>query len=111
MPADPLPPEEPAGLDGARPARSPRRRWLSSLRLRYTVTATVFAAAAFATGGAVALTFYHDGLAANIDHDVHTTANGVASAAQRSPLPDPIPMPVAAGVRVERQADRDRLER
>ena len=98
MPADPLPPEEPAGLDGARPARSPRRRWLSSLRLRYTVTATVFAAAAFATGGAVALTFYHDGLAASIDHDVHTTANGVASAAQRSPLPDPIPMPVAAGV-------------
>ena len=98
MLTDSSPPDEPAGRDWPWPARAPRRRWLSSLRLRYTITATVFAAVAFATGGAVALTLYHDSLVANIHHDVLRTVNGVVSAAQRSPLPNPIPMPVAAGV-------------
>ena len=98
MLTDSPPPDEPAGRGGPWPDRAPRRRWLSSLRLRYTITATVFAAVAFATGGAVALTLYHDSLVANISNHVLETATGVVSAAQRSPLPDPIPMPVAAGV-------------
>ena len=98
MLTDSSPPDEPAARGGPWPDRAPRRRWLSSLRLRYTITATVFAAVAFATGGAVALTLYHDSLVANISNHVLETATGVVSAAQRSPLPDPIPMPVAAGV-------------
>ena len=98
MLTDSPPPDERADRDGPWPARAPRRRWLSSLRLRYTITATVFAAVAFATGGAVALTLYHGSLVANISNHVLETATGVVSAAQRSPLPDPIPMPVAAGV-------------
>ena len=98
MLTDSSPPDEPVARDWPWPARASRRRWLSSLRLRYTITATVFAAVAFATGGAVALTLYHDSLVANISNHVLETATGVVSAAQRSPLPDPIPMPVAAGV-------------
>jgi signal transduction histidine kinase len=98
MPADPRRRPEIAGRDLPRRAGAPERRWRSSLRLRYAVTATLLAAVTFAVGGAVALTLYHDNLVSNVDDGVRGTARAIAAAAERAPLPDPIPMPVALGV-------------
>ena len=81
--------------------RSPwGRAWLrrGSLRVRYTLTVIVLAATAFIIGGAVALNLYHDSLVSSVDHDVLAAAESVAAGAQRATLPNPIPMPVAAGV-------------
>jgi signal transduction histidine kinase len=66
--------------------------------VRYTLTATVLAGAAFAIGGSVALTYYHDSLVANANHDALGVARSLAATDERAPLPNPIPMPVAAGV-------------
>jgi signal transduction histidine kinase len=99
MPANPRRPHQIRWRDRLpRRAGAPARRWRSSLRLRYAITATLFAGATFAVGGAVALTLYHDSLVSNIDDGVRGTANAIAKAAKGSPLPDPIPMPVASGV-------------
>jgi signal transduction histidine kinase len=75
-----------------------RRPWLSSLRLRYALMATAFAAVTFTIGGAIALTLYHDSLVSTTASSVRATADAIAADARRAVLPDPIPMPVAAGV-------------
>jgi hypothetical protein len=91
MPANPRRPHQIRWRDRLpRRAGAPARRWRSSLRLRYAITATLFAGATFAVGGAVALTLYHDSLVSNIDDGVRGTANAIAKAAKGSPLPDPI---------------------
>ncbi len=99
MPAEAgLPAGRAPGRGRVRPAGLPGRRWRSSLRLRYAITATLFAGVTFAVGGSAALTLYHDSLAGNVDHSVLGAAEAVAAAAGRGRLPDPIPMPVGAGV-------------
>jgi signal transduction histidine kinase len=98
MPTDPRFPHEIAERDLPRRTGAPEPRWRSSLRLRYAITATLFAGVTFAVGGALALTLYHDNLVSNIDNGVRGTAKAIAAAAKRAPLPDPIPMPVASGV-------------
>lgn len=74
------------------------RGFRPSLRLRFALTAAALAAAAFSIGGAIALTFYHDSLVANVEDSGLTTAQTIAAGARDGPLPDPIPMPVGAGV-------------
>jgi signal transduction histidine kinase len=98
MSADPRRRPGIARRDLLRRTAAPDRRWRSSLRLRYTITATLFAGVTFAAGGAVALTLYHDNLVSTVDDAVRGTAQAIAAAAERAPLPDPIPMPVALGV-------------
>ena len=98
MPADSRRPDEIAGRDLPRRTGAPERRWRSSLRLRYAITATLFAGVTFAAGGAVALTLYHGSLVSNIGNGVRGTANAIAKSAARAALPDPIPMPVGSGV-------------
>ncbi len=78
--------------------RAPRRRWRSSIRLRYATVATLLAGMTFAGGGAIALALYRHNLISGVQQAVRSSAQAVAAAAQRGPLPVPIPMPVAAGV-------------
>ncbi len=81
------------------PRWRPTLPWRPGLRLRYAITATLLAAATFAVGGTVALTLYRDSLIESVDRSVLGAAMEVAAGAQREPpLPDPIPMPVAASV-------------
>jgi signal transduction histidine kinase len=98
MPAEPRWPPARAASRLARGVTASARRWRSSLRLRYAITATVLAGAAFAAGGAAFITLYRDSLVANVDHAVLGTVRAVAANARHARLPDPIPMPVAAGV-------------
>jgi signal transduction histidine kinase len=75
------------------------RIWRSSLRLRLTVTGTLLAAVIFGIAGPVAISLYHESLTNSAWNSVTGTASQVAdrltSAGQ---VPNPIPMPVAAGV-------------
>lgn len=84
------------------PESASRGRWttqaLASLRLRYTLCATLLAAVTFVGGGAIALTFYHDSLVDEVNHGSHDTASGVAAGVTYGEMVVPIPMPVAAGV-------------
>jgi signal transduction histidine kinase len=73
-------------------------RLLLSLRLRFAVFATLLAAVAFTVGGTVALVLYRDSLVSAVNNGVLQTAQEVAATASSGPLPDPIPMPVAAAV-------------
>ena len=72
--------------------------WRSSLRARYALVATLLAAMAFTAGGAIALRLYHESLVASVDNSALDTAGAIAAGARGGPLPNPIPMPVAAGV-------------
>jgi signal transduction histidine kinase len=85
------------GADGPRPG-GPSRGRRSSLRLRYAMMASLFAAVTFVASGAFAITRYHDSLVSAVDNSVRATANALADQARKAPLPDPIPMPVASGV-------------
>jgi signal transduction histidine kinase len=77
---------------------TPARGWRSSLRLRYAIMASLFAAVTFAAGGAFAITRYHDSLVSSVYSSVRGLANTIASEGRKASLPDPIPMPVASGV-------------
>ena len=75
------------------------RIWRSSLRLRLTVTGTLLAAVIFAIAGPVAISLYHGSLTDSVWGSVTGAANQVAAKLESSQqVPDPIPMPVAAGV-------------
>ncbi len=75
------------------------RIWRSSLRLRLTVTGTLLAAVIFAIAGPVAISLYHGSLTDSVWGSVTGGACQVAAKLESSqPVPDPIPMPVAAGV-------------
>ncbi len=77
----------------------PARIWRSSLRLRLTVTGTLLAAVIFAIAGPVAISLYHGSLTDSVWGSVTGAANQVAAKLESSQqVPDPIPMPVAAGV-------------
>ena len=89
------PPDEPSGTQHA-PYAAPHV--LPGLRLRYTLAAALLSAAAFAGGGAIALPLYHDSLVAGVDRAGSDTAHAVAAGVRGGKVPDPIPMPVAAGV-------------
>ena len=75
------------------------RIWRSSLRLRLTVTGTLLAAVIFAIAGPVAISLYRGSLTDSVWGSVTGAANQVAAKLESSQqVPDPIPMPVAAGV-------------
>ena len=75
------------------------RIWRSSLRLRLTVTGTLLAAVIFAIAGPVAISLYHGSLTDSVWGSVTGAASQVAAKLESSQqVPDPIPMPVAAGV-------------
>jgi len=77
----------------------PARIWRSSLRLRLTVTGTLLAAVIFAIAGPVAISLYHGSLTDSIWGSVTGAASQVAAKLESSQqVPDPIPMPVSAGV-------------
>ena len=73
--------------------------WRSSLRLRLTVTGTLLAAVIFAIAGPIAIALYHGSLTDSIWGSVTGAASQVAAKLESSQqVPDPIPMPVSAGV-------------
>ena len=75
------------------------RIWRSSLRLRLTVTGTLLAAVIFAIAGPVAISLYRGSLTDSVWGSVTGAASQVAAKLESSQqVPDPIPMPVAAGV-------------
>ena len=75
------------------------RIWRSSLRLRLTVTGTLLAAVIFAIAGPVAISLYRGSLTDSVWGSVTGAASQVAAKLDSSQqVPDPIPMPVAAGV-------------
>jgi len=75
------------------------RIWPSSLRLRLTVTGTLLAAVIFAIAGPVAISLYRGSLTDSVWGSVTGAASQVAAKLDSSQqVPDPIPMPVAAGV-------------
>ncbi len=75
------------------------RIWRSSLRLRLTVTGTLLAAVIFAIAGPVAISLYHGSLTDSVWASVTGAASQVAAKLESSEqVPDPIPMPVSAGV-------------
>jgi signal transduction histidine kinase len=75
------------------------RIWRSSLRLRLTVTGTLLAAVIFAIAGPVAIGLYRGSLTDSVWGSVTGAASQVAARLESSQqVPDPIPMPVAAGV-------------
>jgi signal transduction histidine kinase len=75
------------------------RIWRSSLRLRLTVTGTLLAAVIFAIAGPVAISLYRGSLTDSVWGSVTGAASQVAARLDSSQqAPDPIPMPVAAGV-------------
>jgi signal transduction histidine kinase len=75
------------------------RIWRSSLRLRLAVTGTLLAAVIFAIAGPVAISLYRGSLTDSVWGSVTGAASQVAAKLESSPqVPDPIPMPVAAGV-------------
>jgi signal transduction histidine kinase len=77
----------------------PARIFRSSLRLRLTVTGTLFAAVVFAIAGPVAITLYHKSLTNSIWAEVTGAADRVAANLKSAGnMPDPIPMPVAPAV-------------
>ena len=77
----------------------PARIWRSSLRLRLTVTGTLLAAVIFAIAGPVAIALYHGSLTDSVWGSVTGAASQVAAKLESSQqVPDPIPMPVSAGV-------------
>jgi len=77
----------------------PARIWRSSLRLRLTVTGTLLAAVIFAIAGPIAIALYHGSLTDSIWGSVTGAASQVAAKLESSQqVPDPIPMPVSAGV-------------
>ena len=77
----------------------PARIWRSSLRLRLTVTGTLLAAVIFAIAGPVAISLYHGSLTDSIWGSVTGAASQVAAKLESSQqVPNPIPMPVSAGV-------------
>jgi signal transduction histidine kinase len=77
----------------------PARIWRSSLRLRLTVTGTLLAAVIFAIAGPIAIALYHGSLTDSIWGSVTEAASQVAAKLESSQqVPDPIPMPVSAGV-------------
>jgi signal transduction histidine kinase len=78
---------------------SPARIWRSSLRLRLTVTGTLLAAVIFAIAGPVAISLYRGSLTDSVWGSVTGAASQVAAKLESSQqVPNPIPMPVAAGV-------------
>ncbi len=73
--------------------------WRSSLRLRLTVTGTLLAAVIFAIAGPVVISLYHGSLTDSVWGSVTGAASQVAAKLESSQqVPDPIPMPVSAGV-------------
>jgi hypothetical protein len=75
------------------------RIWRSSLRLRLTVTGTLLAAVIFAIAGPVAIGLYRGSLTHSVWGSVTGAARQVAAKMESSQqVPDPIPMPVSAGV-------------
>ena len=75
------------------------RIWRSSLRLRLTVTGTLLAAVIFAIAGPVAISLHHGSLTDSVWGSVTGAASQVAAKLESSQqVPDPIPMPVSAGV-------------
>jgi len=75
------------------------RIWRSSLRLRLTVTGTLLAAVIFAIAGPVAIGLYRGSLTDSVWGSVTGAASQVAAKLESShQVPDPIPMPVSAGV-------------
>lgn len=74
------------------------RGWRSSLRVRYTASATLLAALVFSLGGGIALRLYHDSLVSAVDGSGLQTAGAIAAGVRSGSLPDPIPVPVAVGV-------------
>ena len=90
---------------------SPARIWRSSLRLRLTVTGTLLAAVIFAIAGPIAIALYHGSLTDSIWGSVTGAASQVAAKLESSQqVPDPIPMPVSAGVpRIQVLDARDRV--
>jgi signal transduction histidine kinase len=75
------------------------RIWRSSLRLRLTVIGMLLAAVIFAIAGPVAIILYHGSLTDSVWGSVTGAADQVAAKLESSQqVPDPIPMPVAAGV-------------
>ena len=77
----------------------PARIWRSSLRLRLTVTGTLLATVVFAIAGPIAIALYHGSLTDSIWGSVTGAASQVAAKLESSQqVPDPIPMPVSAGV-------------
>jgi signal transduction histidine kinase len=75
------------------------RIWRSSLRLRLAVTGTLLAAVIFAIAGPVAISLYCGSLTDSVWGSVTGAASQVAARLESSrQVPDPIPMPVAAGV-------------
>ena len=77
----------------------PARIWRSSLRLRLAVTGTLLAAVIFAIAGPIAISLYHGSLTDSVWGSVTGAASQVAAKLESSQqVPDPIPMPVSAGV-------------
>jgi len=75
------------------------RIWGSSLRLRLTVTGTLLAAVIFAIAGPVAIGLYRGSLTDSVWGSVTGATSQVAARLESSQqVPDPIPMPVSAGV-------------
>jgi signal transduction histidine kinase len=89
----------------------PARIWRSSLRLRLTVTGTLLAAMIFAVAGSVAIGLYHRSLTDSAWGAVTGAAQQVASKLESAhTVPDPIPMPVSAGVpRIQVLDSRNRV--
>ena len=90
---------------------SPARIWRSSLQLRLTVTGALLAAVIFAIAGPIAITLYHGSLTGSVWNSVTGAAREVALRLESSQqVPDPIPMPVSAGVpRIQVLDARDRV--
>jgi hypothetical protein len=77
----------------------PARIWRSSLRLRLTVTGTLLAAVIFAIADPIVISLYHGSLPDSIWGSVTGAASQLAAKLESSQqVPDPIPMPVSAGV-------------
>ena len=90
---------------------SPAQVWRSSLRLRLTVTGTLLAAVLFAIAAPAAVIFYHRSLTHSAWGSVTGAAQQVAARLRSAgTVPDPIPMPVSAGVpRVQVLNSRDQV--